>query len=36
MYATSGAFPYDFDWGNADKDVMTSKKFYNIRRSSFS
>ncbi len=23
-------FPYDFDWGYADSDVITSKKFYNI------
>ena len=24
--ATSGVFPYDFDWGCADGDVIISKK----------
>ncbi len=26
IYATSGVFPYDFDWGYTDSDVITSKK----------
>jgi hypothetical protein len=26
IYTTSGAFPYDFDWGYADSNVITSKK----------
>jgi hypothetical protein len=26
IYATSGVFPYDFDWGYADSDVIMSKK----------
>ncbi len=30
IYATGDIFPYDFDWGNADRNVITSKKFYNI------
>ncbi len=25
-YATSGVFPYDFDWGYTDSDVIMSKK----------
>ncbi len=29
-YANCGVFPYDFDWGNANSDVIRSKKFYNI------
>jgi hypothetical protein len=29
IYAASGAFPYDFDWVNADSGVIMSKKFYN-------
>jgi hypothetical protein len=31
IYATSGAFPYDFDL--TDSNVIMSKKFYNIGRS---
>jgi len=31
IYATSGVFPYDFDWGYTDSDViMPKKKIYNI------
>jgi hypothetical protein len=30
IYANSGIFPHDFDWGYADIDVFTPKKFYNI------
>ncbi len=26
IYTTSGIFPYDFDWGYDDSDVITSKK----------
>ena len=26
IYATSGVFPYDFDWGYIDSDVIMSKK----------
>ncbi len=25
-YATSGVFPYDFDWGYADSDIIMPKK----------
>ncbi len=25
IYATSGIFPYDIDWGYADNNVITSK-----------
>ncbi len=28
--ATRGVFPYDFNWGYADSDVIMPKKFYNI------
>jgi hypothetical protein len=31
IYTIRGPFPYDFDWGYTDSDViMTEKKFYNI------
>jgi hypothetical protein len=30
VYATSSIFPYDFDWGYANSDVIMSKIFYNI------
>ncbi len=30
IYATLGIFPYDFDWGYTDSNVIMSKKFYNI------
>ncbi len=30
IYATSGIFPYNFDWGYTDSNVITSKKLYNI------
>ncbi len=30
IYGTSGIFNYDFDWGYANSDVITPKKFYNI------
>jgi hypothetical protein len=30
MYATISIFPYDFDWGYTNSDVIASKKFYNI------
>ncbi len=33
IYTTSGVFPYDFDWGYTDSDVITPKKFYNIDHS---
>jgi hypothetical protein len=26
IYTTSGVFPFDFDWGYADSDVITPKK----------
>ncbi len=29
IYATSGIFPYDFDWGYTDSDVIMPKKIYN-------
>ncbi len=28
IYATSGVFPYGFDWGYADSDVITIKKVF--------
>jgi len=28
VYATSSLFPYDFDWGYADIDVITSEKSF--------
>ncbi len=30
IYAIGGIFPYDFDWGYADSDIITLKKFYMI------
>ncbi len=26
IYATSGFFPYDFDWGYTDSNIITTKK----------
>ncbi len=26
IYATIGVFPYDFDWGYANSDIITPKK----------
>jgi hypothetical protein len=28
IYATSGMFPYDFDWGYADSNVITDTKSF--------
>jgi hypothetical protein len=30
MYTTRGVFPYYFDLGYVNSDVITSKKSYNI------
>jgi hypothetical protein len=30
IYATGNVFPYDFDLGYSDYDVIMSKKFYKI------
>ncbi len=28
IYATSGVFPYNFDWGYADSNLITLKKVF--------
>ncbi len=30
IYAAIGIFPYDFDWGYTDSDVIMPKKTYKI------